>query len=133
LDNDKRIFQVVGSSKELPRKKRNLMNHSRKEGSGDKIKKSSKPLNSRNRGVVMRNIADDYANYQNRSLLTRLLEGKNATLVVLLIVVLGGGYLINENNKALLDLSLSIKSLVEKERSFHDYLPKSHDKDSRNK
>ena len=133
MDNDKRIFQVVGSSKELPRKKRNVMNHSRKEGSGIKIRNSSKPLNSRSRGVVMRNVSDDYANYQNMSLLARLLEGKNATLVVLLIVVLGGGYLINENNKALLDLSLSIKSLVEKERSFHEYPSKSYNTESRNK
>lgn len=117
---------MVGGVKGSTRKKVG-MNNRRKEGSDSRQKSPSKPLSTKNRGVAMKGSLDDYANSQNMSLLARLLEGKNATLVVLLIVVLGGGYLINENNKALLELSVSIKSLVEKERVFHEYQPRSYE------
>lgn len=137
MDKDKKLLRLVALPVEPLERNPGVMNYNRKAGLGNQVGATAKsaPNRKRRRQDYPEEVSHHYMNEQNMGLLARLLEGKNATLVVLLIVVLGGGYLINENNKALLELSVSIKALVERERDkvSRDYVPKSQSENEMNK
>ena len=123
MDKDKKLLRLVPLPIESLERTLVVMNYNRRAGLDNQAGATAKlaPGKKRRRQeYTSGELNNQYINEHNMGLLARLLEGKNATLVVLLIVVLGGGYLVNENNKALLELSVSIKALVERERDKAD-------------